>query len=106
MSTANRFMRATMKTIKAGMQTIDATGAVKDGHVTWHLLPPPAGVCQKCAHDHSPEQPHNFQTLYYKYAFYADHDRWPTWADALAHCSPEMKAAWEKELRARGAWND
>ena len=31
--------------------------------------------------------------------------RWPTWADAVAHCAPEMRAAWEKTLRELGQWS-
>jgi hypothetical protein len=46
--------------------------------------------------------PHNQQSMYYQYRFYGIHGRWPTWADAVAHCDDEMKAGWERELGARG----
>jgi hypothetical protein len=63
-------------------------------------------VCQTCGTKHEPEQAHNAQSMYYQYAFYADHERFPTWKDAVAHCTPEIQAHWERELRARGAWSE
>ena len=63
------------------------------------MLPPKPGVCQQCATDHKPELPHNQQSLYWQYYFYADHDRWPTWKDAMAHCTPEMQALWRAKLK-------
>lgn len=33
---------------------------------------------------------------------YNQHGRWPTWGDALAHCSKEIRYIWRKELMARG----
>jgi hypothetical protein len=70
------------------------------------LLPPPEGTCPVCAVAHEPELPHNQQSLYYQYRFYGVRGRWPTWADALAHCSPAMREHWERELRAKGAWSE
>jgi hypothetical protein len=67
------------------------------------IMPAPPGTCPECAVDHPPELPHNQQSLRYQYTFYAQRGRWPTWADALAHCSPEMQAIWKRELIARGA---
>lgn len=66
------------------------------------LMPPPPGVCQECGYDHAPEMPHNVARLHYKYDFYSKHGRWPTWADAMAHCTDEMKRIWKDELRERG----
>lgn len=66
------------------------------------LLPPKPDVCQTCASDHEPEEPHNQRSLYYQYAFLADHGRWPEWADAMAHCSEETRAVWSGELRKLG----
>ena len=62
----------------------------------------PPGTCQECAVKHDPGQPHNKQSLTYQYKFYADHGRWPTWADAMAHCSTEIKEYWKKELLKHG----
>lgn len=67
-----------------------------------YLLPPAPDVCQTCAVDHRPDMPHNQQSLYYQYRFYAEHGRWPTWTDAMAHCDDQMKAAWTKALAQRG----
>jgi hypothetical protein len=66
------------------------------------LLPPRADVCQECAVDHKPELPHNRDSLFYQYKFYKDHGQWPTWADAMKHCTPEMRAQWTKLLTERG----
>lgn len=66
------------------------------------LLPCAKDVCQECAVDHPPQHPHNQQSLYFQYKFYGQHGRWPTWADAIAHCSPEMQKFWRDELAKRG----
>jgi hypothetical protein len=46
--------------------------------------------------------PHNQQSLYWQYWFYGQHGRWPTWADAMAHCSEATKAFWISELKRYG----
>jgi len=66
------------------------------------LMPPKPGVCQICATKHEPSEPHNQQSLYYQYRFYAEHGRWPTWEDAMAHCDEETKVAWKEALREHG----
>lgn len=66
------------------------------------LLPPPADKCQQCAVKHAPEQPHNQESIHWHYWFYGTHGRWPKWADAMAHCSPEVKSFWTEELAKRG----
>jgi ribosomal protein L40E len=64
------------------------------------LLPPAAHLCQKCAVDHDPAMPHNQQSMFWQYWFYKDSGgRWPTWKDAMAHCTDEMKAHWIKALK-------
>jgi hypothetical protein len=70
------------------------------------LLPCKDNVCQECAVNHLPNQPHNAQSLYYQYKFYAEKGIFPTWKDAVAHCNNETKIAWEKELRKRNVWKD
>lgn len=62
------------------------------------LLPPAKDVCQSCAVKHAPERPHNQQSLYWQYWFRGEHGRWPTWKDAMAHCTPEMQQHWRTEL--------
>lgn len=66
------------------------------------LLPPAREACQVCAQNppHPPEYPHNRDSLYYQYFFYAEDGRWPTWTDALAHCDDETKKVWFEGLRA------
>jgi len=66
------------------------------------LLPPGMGVCQVCAANHVPGEPHDRESLYYQYSFYQGNFRWPTWADAMAHCLPEVQHAWMEQLRAYG----
>jgi len=70
------------------------------------LLPPPEGTCPICAVAHAPEAPHNAQSVYYQYRFYGVRGRWPTWADAVAHCEPETRTRWEHLLRERGVWSE
>lgn len=60
------------------------------------------GQCAECAVVHEPEMPHNQQSLFWQYSFREKHGRWPTWADALAHCSPEMRAQWATALAEHG----
>lgn len=70
------------------------------------LLPPPKGTCPICAVKHAPELPHNGESIYYACRFYGIRGRWPTWADAVAHCTPEMRSHWETELRRIGEWSE
>jgi hypothetical protein len=67
------------------------------------MFPAEKGTCPECAVKHEPDQPHNQQSLFYQYNFYNEHGRWPTWDDAMSHCSDEMKGLWVLELRKRGA---
>jgi len=69
------------------------------------LLPPAPGLCPECAVGHEPHEPHDQTSLFYQMKFNMEHDRYPTWVDAMGHCSDEMKAAWTEELKKRGVWN-
>jgi hypothetical protein len=60
------------------------------------------GRCQVCATHHEPELPHNQQSLYYQYSFYSKHGRWPTWFDAMDHCSNKVKKVTKDVLREQG----
>lgn len=66
------------------------------------MLPPTPDVCQECAVKHDPMMPHNRDSLYYQYAFYGKHGRWPTWADAMQHCPEEIKQYWIEALTEKG----
>lgn len=87
-------------TKKVGVtQMIDADGnVVEEKQNSMMLLGPPPDKCQVCASDHPHDQPHNAQSLYYQYAFYSERGRWPTWTDAMAHCTDEVKAEWRARL--------
>ena len=97
-----------MVTLPVKCETVDLdTGQVtKSEMVGFSIMPPPAAACQICARNpaHGADEPHDAQSLFYQYRFYAEHDRWPTWKDAVAHCSERVRAAWEAELRRRGHW--
>jgi hypothetical protein len=68
------------------------------------LLPPRPDVCQQCASEKhkDPSLPHNQESLYWKYWFYGQHGRWPTWSDAMAHCTDEVKQKWTEALKQHG----
>ncbi len=66
------------------------------------LLPPASDKCQSCAKSHEEELPHDQQSLFYQYWFYFQFERWPTWVDAMAHCSDEIKSEWVKLLKEHG----
>ena len=66
------------------------------------LLPPKPDACQDCAVVHQAAAPHNKDSLYYQYSFYANHGRWPTWEDAIAHCDHETRTKWTEALTERG----
>jgi hypothetical protein len=70
------------------------------------VLPPAKDVCQECATKHEPGQPHNQQSLYYQIFFYERYGRYPTWVDAISHCTQAVKDAWKKELIERGEWKE
>lgn len=66
------------------------------------LAPPKPGTCPECAVDHDPAYPHNRDSLYYQMRFYQKNGRFPTWGDAMAHCSDMMKSYWKTALAEKG----
>ena len=66
------------------------------------IMPAPAGTCPECATTHEAGQPHNLRHLHYQYTFYKKHGCWPTWADAMAHCAPDVKQKWKEALKEHG----
>lgn len=66
------------------------------------LLPAKEGTCSQCAVKHEPEQPHNRDSMFYQYRFYNEFGRWPTWVDAMEHCSFEVKDHWIRSLKELG----
>ena len=63
------------------------------------LMPAKPGTCPQCAVKHEPEAPHNKDSLFYQYYFYNENGRWPTWEDAMAHCSEDVKESVREVLR-------
>ena len=63
---------------------------------------PVPGGCRICGAVHDPAQPHDRDSLYYQNRFYKKHHRFPTWEDAMAHCSPEIRDAAMAEIQKRG----
>lgn len=66
------------------------------------LVPAPPGTCPECAVAHSPDLPHNANSLHYQYRFHGDHGRWPDWRDAMAHCSEKVQRLWVHALSEEG----
>ena len=77
-------------------------GFLKERHGAMLVGRTPPGTCPMCAVNHNPEQPHNRDSLAYQYKLYGEHGRWPTWEDAMEHCSDEVKAYWKEALKALG----
>ena len=71
-----------------------------DGEI--RVAAPSPGKCPVCATEHDPKEPHDRRSLYYQSRFRRSHKRFPTWADAMAHCSELTKAAWREKLLAQG----
>lgn len=57
----------------------------------WQALPPGLGKCRICAVEHPDNAPHDATSFYYRVLFVNTYDRSPTWADAMAHCEPEVQ---------------
>jgi hypothetical protein len=66
------------------------------------LLPPAPHLCQACAIEHHPTMPHNCQSMFFQYWFYQQNDRFPSWLDAMSHCSPEIQEQWKAALIEKG----
>ena len=77
-------------------------GFLQEKHGIVMLGLTPEGTCPMCAVKHDPRQPHNRDSLTYQYKFYDQHGHWPTWVDAMAHCTPEIQKAWCDALQDKG----
>jgi hypothetical protein len=96
-----------VREIPAALTKIDrATGEVTHEPMAWKLLPPAPGTCPFCARKHLDIEPHDATSLYYIWTFHSQIGRSPTWADALAHCTADMRLAWERLLREKNAWTE
>lgn len=63
---------------------------------------PVPGTCKICATVHKPDQPHDRDSLYYQNWFRKRYKRFPTWGDAMAHCTAVTRAMWKAKLSERG----
>lgn len=61
--------------------------------MTFQLMPPGQGKCPSCAVKHERGQPHDATSFYYQFSFNNAYGRSATWADAIAHCEPEVQEA-------------
>ena len=66
------------------------------------ITAPVPGSCPVCAKVHEEQEPHDLHSLYYQNQFFKAHKRFPTWADALRHCSPMTQAVWVEKLKKEG----
>lgn len=66
------------------------------------LIPPPEGHCPECAEQHDPENFHNAQSIFYQAKFQLEHERMPTWEDAMSHCAADHKDKLKKALTDAG----
>ncbi len=62
------------------------------------LLAAAPDTCSECATKHDPALPHNQGSLFWQMRFHQANGRWPTWVDAMTHCTPEMQALWLEAL--------
>lgn len=92
------------QTIPIPTTTVDTTTGQVIETTTIHaaIMPAPPGTCPDCARSHAPDQPHDAASLHYQYVFYGKEGRWPNWSDAMAHCSPELRAQWTAALTDAG----
>lgn len=66
------------------------------------ILPPKEGACWFCGDLHDGKEPHNAASLLYQHRFRKRKGRYPGWADAMAHCSGEVRKKWIKKLARKG----
>lgn len=74
----------------------------KDGMEDIVISAPGRGKCPVCATKHDPADPHDPNSLFYQIGFWKRNRRFPSWADAMEHCSPMTKLVWMDKLKKRG----
>lgn len=62
------------------------------------IIPPTPGACRYCGDQHDPREPHNLRSLQYQHKFRKQNGRYPTWEDAMAHCSMLVKVRFTEML--------
>lgn len=73
---------------------------VPEGQI--RILPPKEGACWLCGDVHNGRDPHNAGSLLYQHRFRKRNGRYPTWADAMSHCSRKTKEKWVERLSRKG----
>lgn len=68
----------------------------------WTLMPAAPDACQVCAANHTPEEPHNPDSLYWQTARHIAGEDPPTWELALAHVEEPLRQGWVDELAKHG----
>lgn len=81
--------------ISVNMETGEETVVEGSG---LRMLPGPPGTCEWCHVEHEQHMPHNRDSMAYRIKFGHLNGRDPTWTDAMAHCSPEIKKATRESL--------
>jgi hypothetical protein len=74
----------------------------KSGSGVKTIKPTTPNTCEQCGVSHAAGAPHNKATLQYQYWFFGKHGRWPSWKDAVAHCTPTVRAVELGRLRVLG----
>lgn len=75
---------------------------MSDGMEEIRISAPGPGLCPICATKHDERDPHDRDSLYYQNQFRKKHKRFPTWADAMSHCTEMTKAVYREKLAKRG----
>lgn len=66
------------------------------------IIPPTPEACPYCGDRHDPRDPHNRDSLTYQHKFRKAYGRYPTWEDAMRHCSLMTQIRFAAELKERG----
>lgn len=66
------------------------------------ILPPKIGSCALCGELHDKREPHNNSSILYQHKFRMKYGRYPTWEDAMGHCSLYVKKRFAEELAKAG----
>lgn len=66
------------------------------------IMPPGPGTCRVCAAMHAPGLPHDRDSLYYQNWFHKRNGRFPTWSDAMSHCSESTRRRFIEVLARSG----
>ena len=73
-----------------------------DGMDEIRITAPVPGTCPVCATKHDERNPHDRDSLYYQNQFFKANKRFPSWWDAMSHCTDMTKATWVEKLKKRG----